>query len=371
MKPQNNSYIAKPYKISNDRYVHEKGRLGNRAITTNIIDGKRYFSSLDAEIYIGGTKSKFIDELLQITWSIEQATLPLFGYNSYTFDDLAVGARQISGNFVINFTSSGYLYDVLRGIDGVNRASFYENIPPETNLKWQTRFEKEHTASWDKSFNIIIGYGDQTKNGINTSMVLIHCVQLMSCQQLLSIDGTPIAESYSFIAKDIRYDNSTALDNSTQDDTTGSIATSPPEAVNTFVFSPGDITLERIENKKNYIDEPKFGYILHFSNPNYINGIPIDISITFSDESNSIKSNIKNKFFEAKELEKIIIPSYSPACTLTLDLEKIYQKQKEEKTVDPYVYVSIVINYKKNDNTKINSTFTLSKQKANIIFSKV
>ena len=135
---QGNSYLSKNITLNNSRFNEKTNRLGDRTITSNIIDGKRYFSAIDAEIYFGGINNTFIDEIVQITWTLEQATLPIYGYNSYVFDDLVIGSRQVTGSFSINFTKSNFLYDVLRNCESVNRASFYTN---ETSIIWNYRLK--------------------------------------------------------------------------------------------------------------------------------------------------------------------------------------------------------------------------------------
>lgn len=236
---QGNSYASKNININKDRYINSNNRLGDRTILSHSVDGKRYFSSLDAEIYFGET---YIDEIVQITWSVDQATMPLFGYNSYTFDDIAVGARQVSGSFVVNFTKSGFMYDVLKSVQAVNRASLNVNaVQTNDDLSWSSNFEKEHKASWDKSFNIRVGYGDQTTGGKDTTMTVIHCVQLTGTQQVIGTDGAPIAEVYTFIAKDIRYEMSGTTESNTSNNNNSS--TSKPDTTPEFVISINPIQI--------------------------------------------------------------------------------------------------------------------------------
>lgn len=370
MNPQNNNYIATPFSVSNDRYIYDNRRLGGRTITSNIIDGKRYFSSLDAEIYFGGINSKYIDELLQINWAVEQATLPLFGYNSYTFDDLAVGARQVSGSFVINFTKSGYLYELLRSIDGVNRASFYENIPPEENINWKTKFDKHHTASWDKSFNIIVGYGDHKNQGFSTSLTLIECVQLTSCQQILSVDGTPIAESYTFIAKDIRYENTMTSGDGTENIPPSTEIEKDDNTKNNFIFSANSISLERIEYTKVMPEDPKYSFVLHIDNAKFTNGIPKNIMFNFFADSNKSisKIDLKKEFTKISDIEKIYVPDPN-INNLALDIEKYLISLDDIKVKNKYVYLDIIIEYGL-DGSDGTFKFILSKQKVKVTHTK-
>ena len=204
MMRQLNNYSAHGLNARTNRHSSGK-RLGDRTLFASIVDGKRYYSSLDAEIYIG---DKYIDDIVRIDWSVEQATMPLFGYNSYTFDDLAVGARQVSGSFVINFTKAGFMYDVLRNTQAISRSTFRSTLKANesSKLNWSSNFDREHSAAWDRSFNIQVGYGDLTQKGEHTTSIVIYCVQLTGCQQVLSTDGEVIGEIYSFIANDVRYE---------------------------------------------------------------------------------------------------------------------------------------------------------------------
>lgn len=40
--------------------------------------------------------------------------MPLYGYNSFTFDEVAVGARMIQGTFIINYLIPNYLAKLVR-----------------------------------------------------------------------------------------------------------------------------------------------------------------------------------------------------------------------------------------------------------------
>lgn len=216
MVPQKNNYLAHQLNARTDRYSSGK-RLGDRTLFASVVDGKRYYSSLDAEIFIGNT---YIDDLVQINWSVEQATMPLFGYNSYTFDDLAVGARQVAGTFVVNFTKAGFMYDVLRNTQAISRSTFRSTLKANESgkLNWSSNFDREHSAAWDRSFNIQVGYGDHTKGGKHTTAIVIYCVQLTGCQQILSANGEVIGETYSFIAKDVRYEMTPIPQNTIQEE---------------------------------------------------------------------------------------------------------------------------------------------------------
>ena len=80
-----------------------KQRLGNKTLFNNVVPNQnnvnvRYFSSIDAEIYF---EDLYIDECVQINFAVQQQALPLYGYNSYVYDDIALGSRILISHFEI------------------------------------------------------------------------------------------------------------------------------------------------------------------------------------------------------------------------------------------------------------------------------
>ena len=105
---------------------NENERLRHRPHIINTANNRgnaniRYFSSIDADIYFGDI---FIDEVVSIAWQVQENALPIFGYNSYTFDDIAVGNRLVSGQLVVNFTQSNYLTKVLQTMKKISRQMY-------------------------------------------------------------------------------------------------------------------------------------------------------------------------------------------------------------------------------------------------------
>lgn len=344
MTPQQNNYLANNFTINHNRYS-DGTRLGDRTVFSHTVDGKRYFSSLDAEIYFGET---YIDEIVQITWSVEQATMPLFGYNSYTFDDIAIGARQVSGSFVVNFTKSGFMYDVLRNVQAVNRATFLTESEAEYKLDWNSHFDKEHSASWNKSFNIRVGYGDYTKKGQHTTMIVIHCVQLTGCQQVLSSDGGVIGEVYSFIAKDIRYEMETLPEKDTSESTNSNdngITVNKEQ----FVFAIESLSVEKengkwyikLKSKHNIGEINNIGIILKKDDMSIINNIQIDLG-----KDSDIKYEIDNRFVSV--IEKCLE----------------YQEKLNIKPEDYILYSDLIVSYKLDNSS--NNISTIAKKKVDV-----
>lgn len=163
----------------------------------------KYYSSLDADILFGGV---FIDEVTNLNFSIQQNTMPIFGYNSYTFDDIAVGSRLVQGQFAINFTEANYLSRVQSVMTAVSRQMYGDDVPNTSNFS-DTDRKIRNTPIWDKGFDIVIGYGERNKSSASEyeQVMILSCCQLTGCSQQLDYNGEPILEAYTFIARDIKY----------------------------------------------------------------------------------------------------------------------------------------------------------------------
>lgn len=162
----------------------------------------QYYSSLDADILFGGI---FIDEVVSISWQVQQNAMPIFGYNSYTFDDIAVGARFVQGSFTVNFTEANYLTRVMKTMNRISRKT-YGTDTGEVSSFTATERKIRNTPLWDKGFDIVVGYGEKNRNASEyDQVVMLDCCQLTGCQQQLDYNGEPILETYSFIARDMKF----------------------------------------------------------------------------------------------------------------------------------------------------------------------
>lgn len=178
--------------------------LSNMPPTVDLFrNNNRYFSSNDGAVYF---EDLYIEDINQIAFQMNQNVLPLFGYNSYTFDDLAVGNRIVSGQFAINFTEANYLYDVL---DTLSKISEAEN----NNSSSTTSTDRNKNPLWNNKFNIQIKYGNNVSTA-STNLFLTN-VQLTGVTQQLSTTGDPILEIYSFIAQDVEPNFKNNITNST------------------------------------------------------------------------------------------------------------------------------------------------------------
>ena len=177
---------------------------------------KRYYSVIDAEVYFG---NEYVEDVHDIDWAIRQNVQPLFGYNSYTYDEVARGTRLIVGNFTIAFTSPNYLFSILKEANKANKTlienmatydipKLSDTIEAQPRGKDYGSREKGHNAAmWPETFDIDIIVGEKTSIGNPVHIIILGAV-IQSSQMVLnaSASGGPpaIMEQYSFIAQDIR-----------------------------------------------------------------------------------------------------------------------------------------------------------------------
>lgn len=184
----------------------------------------QYYSSLDADILFG---DQFIDEVVSIAWQVQQNTMPIFGYNSYTFDDIAVGSRMISGQFTVNFTEANYLSRILTVMQSISRKMYGKDLVTTTSFLSPEK-KRMNLPIWDRGFDIVIGYGEKLKNSPKDydHVTMLDCCQLTGCTQQLDSNGEPLTETYTFIARDMKFIEAAQYYSSNSEDTETNI----PEA---------------------------------------------------------------------------------------------------------------------------------------------
>ncbi|WP_257146744.1 hypothetical protein [Priestia megaterium] len=216
-----------------------------------------YYSGTDIRIYFGDL---WVDEIVEIEWSLQEQIAPIFGYSSYTWDRVARGNRFVQGSFSINFKEAGYLQTVINSLSsemtdesewfslsefesggGKNETGFnHKDTPVEYVINnFQSLADDYEKALWgessnssslvdsrrtdtffnglnansknkamkDHGFNILLTYGnapDPSRGGVGykTAQTIVG-VQLTGVSQRVDPSGTPISEVYTFIAKDI------------------------------------------------------------------------------------------------------------------------------------------------------------------------
>jgi len=174
-------------------YTSIGGELGFRnAFTVHNLNGRRYYSSIDAAILFNG---EVVDEIVQIQWMINEQTMPLFGYNSYVWDGIAKGTRIIQGTFAINFVVPDYLNMILE--KSIKNGSF-KNTGKQIE-------QHKHTPMFANSFSIGIGYGSKDDVTGDTPCIILENAVIQSCGQALDTQGGNLVEMYQFIARDRSY----------------------------------------------------------------------------------------------------------------------------------------------------------------------
>ena len=212
-----------------------------------------YFSGAQASIYI---EEILVDEVTSLQWTVQQSKVPIYGYASQTFDEMANGTIIVQGSFSINFTHSGYLWSILenrekeimstaKSIDeGITRSILQkaeENPDPNSTNEIINGYRKLidakrkglNTGNITKYMNDIIWGSDNTVkkgkpsyenrlrtdrrelNGFdiylqfkhdgveNYSVRKIQDVHLIGKAQTVVIDENPVQEVYSFYAKNV------------------------------------------------------------------------------------------------------------------------------------------------------------------------
>lgn len=175
---------------------------------------KRYYSSIDAELYFG---NEYVEDVSDIQWSLEQQSLPIFGFNSYTADEIHVGSRLISGTFSIRFTSPNYLFKLLEEASKQN-AIYNMNsyiVPTHDRVLGEVSGAIDNTMKgevagtnreelWPQTFDIDIVYGKPAR-GLNEVHVVLEGVRILGVVSgASSSNPTPLTETYQFVAKDIK-----------------------------------------------------------------------------------------------------------------------------------------------------------------------
>ena len=227
---------------------------------------KRYFSSLDAEIYIGDER---VEDIVRIDFTYEEKKLPIYGFNSFLPSKILVGQKIIQGTFVINFTEVGYLVKLLDKVKESEIANKYDKIGISCD-PW-------NNALFKKCFDIVIGYGGykiDKENSYNSTFQILQGVYINGYQQILDTSGEPIKEVYSFIARNLAY-KSTDSDGSITNN--NSDKTQELEEKNDYGYT---IVEERITSDVNYVKS------IAQKNKNFL-GIITDVTIKKYDNSTS------------------------------------------------------------------------------------
>lgn len=213
-----------------------------------------YFSGAQAHIYIGGI---LLDEVTSLQWSVHQAKVPIYGYASQLFKEMAKGSVLVQGQFSINFIEPNYLYSVLDAVNmqkvpmgrQENEKRFEEQLKKSLNAlssssdpnaaaeQWKAIkaleeknkeevdnffFKKMNDVLWGPSesekiqttpgqvddssingFDIKIDFKWEDSQSPQTSQTIKN-VHILGSSSALMIDEQPIQEVYSFYAQSVQ-----------------------------------------------------------------------------------------------------------------------------------------------------------------------
>lgn len=217
-------------------YSNTTARQRNKNLFTSTVDTndghKRYFSSIDAEIYFGDL---FIDDISSIQYEVVEKVMPIYGYNSLKFDFMLFGNRMIQGEFTINFTKSGWLLDIIKTLGSVTDKGDKGNGIGQC-CKREDSCGNSAKGLFDGIFDIIVSFGDHNSSvkSYGSSAHMIKGVRINGYRQVLDVSGDPIGETYSFIAQDIDFniESKNLLDNTftTGNNNTNKSNSSKPKA---------------------------------------------------------------------------------------------------------------------------------------------
>lgn len=191
--------------------------------TEKTIDGvvgssvyKKYYSDISAELYFNG---HWFEDISAVQWQIQRQTYPLFGYNSFIYDDVALGNRIIYGAFSINFTEPNRLNDVIakskvnaqESIDTASYEKISQTVSQTTvNVQGQqTKIEinPAHAAIWSPRFDIDIVFGESDvlkSTVILPKHIILWDCHLMGSQISMATNDGVLQESYQFLARDFK-----------------------------------------------------------------------------------------------------------------------------------------------------------------------
>ena len=185
-------------------YYKYNANMNDRTYFTSVIADssgrtKRYFSNVESEIYFG---DKEMDDIYQFEFGIDEKILPIYGYNCYYSSELVSGQRIVQGQFVVNYTDTKMIQNTLSNIDdSVYDQVYSEDYVPGGDL---------HHAIYNKSFDIMIGYGYydiKDKQTYNATSQTIIGAKISGMHKVLDTTGQPILEVFSFVAKDFIEEN--------------------------------------------------------------------------------------------------------------------------------------------------------------------
>lgn len=249
---------------------------------------KRYFSSLDAEIFIGGER---ILDIVRIDFSYEEKKMPYYGFNSFVPSKIFVGQKIVQGTFAINFTESGYIAKLLQKIDKSELANDFDMIGQACSA--------ENAPLFGLQFDILVGYGGynvKNETSLNSTYLVLQGVCVNGYQQILDISGEPVMETYSFIAKTIKFNGFEYPSLSSSSTSSGNISTDNGDDTDTNKIDMQLVEKRSTTDMKELIEKCNsnknlLGLIVNVVNSLHVKDDESHIYVDFEQQLNSNKNN--------------------------------------------------------------------------------
>lgn len=143
----------------------------------------QYFSGANVTIdFKKSNSNKSKQEVIEcagISFSAQNSQQPVYGYASTRFDVMLPGREIIQGNFLVNFTNAKYLLQKIN----VNAKS------------------GSYNALLFEPFDIYVNFG----NSSDKNNILLRYCYIISRGQTVQISDQVILEEYSFIGRQLEY----------------------------------------------------------------------------------------------------------------------------------------------------------------------
>ena len=208
-----------------------------------------YFAGVDVSIFMD---DKFIDEVRDLEFTIEERVVPVYGYASYTANAMVHGTRIVQGSFTINMRPGDYLHEMLYqdfaqsvfnsgnshniGFGTLGAAASATNAPnpfsdPDGFSAWE---DAQKNAIWNgqpagglaefitpknlsnepyfknAGFTLLLVYGDIDAIDISRNLGRVRTIENvhpMRVTQIIQPTGENIVERWDFCAVDINSNN--------------------------------------------------------------------------------------------------------------------------------------------------------------------
>jgi hypothetical protein len=124
---------------------------------------EEFYSGVDVDVFIGGAKCDFISN---ISYTIQEQLNPIYGYASYTYNDMSVGNRIVVGTIRVPIGSSKDLNKLVVSNNSTNSTSAEEttNKPAWVNNATNSYINNNSVMTYEQILDI---FNNQKNSGSN------------------------------------------------------------------------------------------------------------------------------------------------------------------------------------------------------------